>query len=215
LRGYRIELGEIESALAGAPRVKEAVVEVRQDGRGEKRLVAYVVSEGERAGGRELRRYLAERLPEYMAPSVYVEMDQLPLTANGKIDRRRLPEPEAESGESRYVEPGSEVERVVAEIWAEALGVERVGVEDDFFELGGHSLMAARVLARVMEAFHIEVPLREVYQRPTVANMARLIEATYDSQRDEMDELASVLDQLEGLAQEEVDALLRQMAVTG
>ena len=211
LRGYRIELGEIENALAGAPRVKEAVVEARQNKNGEKRLVAYVVSDGVRVESVELKGYLSERLPEYMVPGVYVELEELPVTANGKIDRRRLPEPEAD--ERQYVEPSGEVERAVAEIWAEALGVERVGAEDDFFELGGHSLMAARVISRVRERFRIEVPLRDVYQRPTVANMARLIEATSDGGRDEMGEMAMVLDQLEGLAQEEVDALLKQLAV--
>jgi acyl-CoA synthetase (AMP-forming)/AMP-acid ligase II/acyl carrier protein len=213
LRGYRIELGEIEKALAGHRRVKEAVVEARKDKSGEKRLVAYIVSDGAGIERGELRSYLAERLPEYMSPSAYVEMDELPVTANGKIDRKRLPEPEAD--ESRYVEPASEVERAVAEIWAEALGLERVGVEDDFFELGGHSLMAARVISRVRDRFRVDVPLRDVYQRPTVANMARLIEAIYDGQQDEMNEMARMLDQLEGLAQEEVDALLHQMAGMG
>ncbi len=118
-----------------------------------------------------LREYLNERVPEYMVPSAFVVLEELPLTANGKVDRAKLPAPERSRSElqSEYVEPGSEAEELLAGIWSEVLGVERVGVEDNFFELGGHSLLATQVVSRVREVFGVELALRRLFERPTVA----------------------------------------------
>ncbi|MBW8879249.1 MAG: amino acid adenylation domain-containing protein, partial [Acidobacteria bacterium] len=167
LRGFRIELGEIESQLRSQGVVKEAVVVAREDRPGDKRLVAYVVGREDLATER-LREYLASKLPEYMVPSAFVVLDWLPLTPSGKVDRRALPAPElGERGE--YVAPRTEVESRLCEIWEELLGVERVGIEDNFFDLGGHSLLATQVVSRVRAEVGVEVPLRTVFEHPTVA----------------------------------------------
>ncbi|MEW5928796.1 MAG: amino acid adenylation domain-containing protein, partial [Gemmatimonadota bacterium] len=178
VRGFRIEPGEIEAALREEPRVRQAVAVVRDAGTpGDRRLVAYVVAgEGEPVAAAELRGRLRERLPEHMVPGVLVFLDRLPLTANGKIDRRALPAPEHGSAEA-YAAPRTPTEETLAGIWAEVLGAGRVGVEDGFFELGGHSLLAMRVLSRVRQAFGTELPLRAVFEAPTVAALAARIEA--------------------------------------
>ncbi|MET0399178.1 MAG: amino acid adenylation domain-containing protein, partial [Longimicrobiaceae bacterium] len=179
VRGFRIELGEIETALAALPQVREAVVVVRDDApgaAGQKRLVAYLAAEpGEIASVAELRSRLAERLPEYMVPSAFVLLDRLPLSPNGKLDRRALPAPEAAAG-TEYVAPRTVVEELLCTIWEEVLGVERVGVDDDFFELGGHSMLAMDVAFRVQQACGVEVPLQELFVTPTVAALAELVE---------------------------------------
>ena len=146
VRGVRIEPGEVEAALREHGTVAEAVVMAREDEVGEKRLVAYVVGrDGEAVvSSSELRRHLQERLPEYLVPTVFVALAEIPLTANGKIDRRRLPAPAAAGREEEYAEPRTPVEELLAGVWAEVLRVERVGVRDDFFELGGHSLLGKR-----------------------------------------------------------------------
>ncbi len=170
IRGVRIETGEVEAVLARAPGVRQAVVVAREDAPGERRLVAYVVGEG--AAG--LRAFLRERLPEPMVPSAFVVLDALPLTATGKIDVRALPAPEAVEAEE-HTAPRTPGEEVLAEIWAGVLGVERVGVHDHFFERGGHSLLATRVVSRVREAFGVELPLRALFEHPTVAGLAAVL----------------------------------------
>ncbi|HEX2188234.1 MAG TPA: phosphopantetheine-binding protein, partial [Longimicrobiaceae bacterium] len=172
IRGFRIELGEIEARLAEHPGVREAVVLAREDVPGDRRLVAYVVGEVEADA---LRAHVRQGLPEYMVPSAFVVLDRLPLTANGKVDRRALPAPELASAEERYVAPRTPTEEVLAGIWAEVLGIERVGVEESFFDLGGHSLLATRVVSRVRELFSVELPLRALFEGPTVAEMARVL----------------------------------------
>ncbi|HLL47781.1 MAG TPA: condensation domain-containing protein, partial [Longimicrobiaceae bacterium] len=178
VRGFRIEPGEIEAALRKHPGVQDAVVTVREDAPGERRLVAYVApaagAHGEPAAA-ELREHLRESLPEYMVPAAFVTLPALPLTPNGKLDRRALPRPENGSGEV-YVAPRTATEEVLAGIWAEVLGIGRVGVEEGFFELGGHSLLATRVVSRVREALGVEVPLRTLFEAPTVAALAGRIE---------------------------------------
>jgi amino acid adenylation domain-containing protein len=186
IRGFRIEVGEIEAALGGHASVREAVVVAREDEPGDKRLVAYLVHEaGAVAPPRELRGFLQSRLPDYMVPSAFVVLDSLPLTPNGKVDRRALPSPskgtaEAEAG---AVEARTHVERRLAEMWAEVLRLERVGVEDNFFALGGHSLLAIRCLARVREEFEVEVPLRRLFETPTVAGLAACVEELRRSEK--------------------------------
>jgi amino acid adenylation domain-containing protein len=179
IRGFRIEPGEVEVALGQLAGVRQCVVAVREEvGGGGKRLVAYVVAEeGDEIGAAELRAALRERLPEYMVPSAFVLMDELPLNLNGKVDRKALPEPEAASASAdSYVAPRTPVEELVCELFAQVLGAGRVGVEDNFFELGGHSLMATHLVSRVRETFDVELPLRGLFESPTPASLALRLE---------------------------------------
>jgi amino acid adenylation domain-containing protein len=176
LRGFRIELGEIETALAELPGVDRALVLAREDAPGGGQLVAYVTaSPGERPQIETLRSSLRERLPEFMVPAFFLVLDELPLTTSGKVDRGALPRPEATAAGRPYVAPRSPEEETLVRIWAELLGTERVGVEDDFFELGGHSLIAAQVVSRVRERFGVELPLRRLFEAPTVAGLAEAV----------------------------------------
>ncbi|HET6976571.1 MAG TPA: amino acid adenylation domain-containing protein [Pyrinomonadaceae bacterium] len=179
LRGFRIELGEIEAALSGHPGVRENVVVVRQDVPGEKRLVAYLVATEEQSPAlAELRSFLREKLPEYMVPAAFVSMNALPLTANGKVDRQLLPEPAFNEREERDEEqPRTLVEEILAGVWAEVLGLDQAGLEENFFELGGHSLLAVQVASRVRTTMSFELPLRWVFEAPTVRTLAERIEA--------------------------------------
>ncbi len=176
VRGFRIEPGEIEAVLERHPAVRDAVVVAREDVPGERRLVAYFAAGGEPPAADELRRHLGEHLPDYMVPSAFVALDALPLTPSGKLDRRALPAPEGGPGDA-HVPPRSATERLLADAWAEVLGVERVGVHDNFFDLGGHSLLATRVVARVRETFRMELPLRALFEAPTVARLAERVAA--------------------------------------
>ncbi|HEV3051065.1 MAG TPA: amino acid adenylation domain-containing protein, partial [Longimicrobium sp.] len=172
IRGFRIELGEIEAALRQAPGVRDCTVIVREDETGDRRLVAYVVGE---AAAEALRDRLRQSLPEYMVPSAFVALDALPLTANGKLDRKALPAPEFASAEEGYVAPRTRVEEVLARIWAEVLGLERVSVEDSFFDLGGHSLLATRVVSRIREVFDLEMLPWALFEHRTIAGLARAL----------------------------------------
>ncbi|HEX9316331.1 MAG TPA: condensation domain-containing protein, partial [Actinomycetota bacterium] len=175
IRGFRVEPGEIEAALMGHPDVAEAVVVAREDAPGDKRLVAYLVAAPGSAEptAADLRAFLAEALPDYMVPSAFVVLDGLPLTPNGKLDRKALPVPGVDAAtHARYVAPRTEAEAVVAAIWAEVLGVERVGVEDNFFELGGDSILSIRVISRLRAAFAVEISPRALFTTPTVAGLA-------------------------------------------
>ncbi|HYO14676.1 MAG TPA: amino acid adenylation domain-containing protein [Thermoanaerobaculia bacterium] len=181
VRGYRIELGEIEVALCRDPGVREAVVLAREDTPGDQRLVAYVVPQGERTAGpspADLRDHLRRSLPEYMIPAGFVTLAELPVTANGKLDRRALPPPQwgtgTETGSAAALTP---VEEIVARLWAEVLGLPRVGPDDNFFELGGHSLSGTQVVSRLRQAFQVDLPLRALFAAPTVAGLAAEIEA--------------------------------------
>ncbi|MCA1566086.1 MAG: non-ribosomal peptide synthetase, partial [Acidobacteria bacterium] len=179
IRGFRIELGEIEVALSQHPSVSEVVVTAREDMPGDRRLVAYVVSDREPAPTTtELRSFLLERLPEYMIPPAFVLLGELPLTTNGKVDRKALPAPEQARPDVReaFVAPRTPLEQKLADIWCEVLGVERVGVHDDFFDLGGHSLLATQVISRVRETFQINLPLRVLFESPKVETLAGIIE---------------------------------------
>ncbi len=237
IRGFRIEPGEIEAALTAHPDVAAAAVVVREDRSGDRRLVAYVVpedrdtgdTERESGGGRErgrpgteadngdlrvraadLRTWLSARLPEYMLPSAIVTLDTLPLTPSGKLDRRALPAPEPGTASgATFVAPRDPVEAELARLWAEVLQVERVGVHETFFELGGHSLLAAQLVARVRDTFGVELPLRRLFETPTVAGLALLIAQARAEQTDDA-ELARLLAELEQLSDDDARSLLSQ-----
>jgi len=171
IRGFRIELGEIEARLGECEGVGEAVVVMAEDAVGDKRLVAYYTGAGEGIKAEILRRQLMERLPEYMVPVAYVRLERMPLTANGKLDRKGLPAPESEDyGVEEYEEPQGEREKLVAGLWAELLGVERVGRRDNFFALGGHSLLAVTLMER-MRRKGLRVDVRAIFTAPTVAGL--------------------------------------------
>jgi amino acid adenylation domain-containing protein len=175
IRGFRIEPGEIEAALRAHPQVGDAVVDARTDGAAGRRLVAYVIPrDGAAPSAAEMRDALAGRLPAHMVPSAFVVLDALPLTPNGKVDRRALPEPETEAGAGPA--PRTPTEEVLAGLWSEVLGIALPGRDDDFFHLGGHSLLATRLASRIRQAFAVEVPLRAVFEAPTLAAMAERVD---------------------------------------
>ncbi|HEX7239719.1 MAG TPA: amino acid adenylation domain-containing protein, partial [Longimicrobiaceae bacterium] len=217
VRGFRIEPGEVEAVLAAHPSVREAVVTAREDAPGERRLVGYVTGCGTGISTDDLRAHARERLPEHMVPSAFVVLEALPLTPGGKIDRRALPAPERGADPTAYVAPRTPVEEVLAEIVAEVLGLERVGVEDGFFDVGGHSLLATRVLARIRRAFGVDLPMRALFESPTVAGLAAWLaaEPAEVPVAGEVDGevLDAVLDRLEELSDEEVMRLLAEGAL--
>lgn len=180
IRGFRIELGEIEAALGQHPTVREAVVLAREDVPGQKRLVAYVVSKGETPGSyvADLRHFLQTRLPDYMIPSAFVWLKTLPLTSNGKVDRRALPAPTQIRLElaTANVAPRSPLEQTLVAIWSDILGLSSIGIDDDFFELGGHSLLATQLISRLRDAFQVELPLRYIFEARTIASLAEQLE---------------------------------------
>ncbi|MBW4597353.1 MAG: amino acid adenylation domain-containing protein [Brasilonema angustatum HA4187-MV1] len=178
IRGFRIELGEIEALLASHPAVWENVVMLREDEPGDKRLVAYVVPQIEQSPTvTELRHFLKAKLPEYMVPSAFVLLESLPLTPNGKVDRRALPKPELDSTLlEKFVAPRTPIEEMLAQIWAQVLKVEQIGIHNNFFELGGHSLLATQLVSRIRNIFKVELPLRSLFAAATVAQLAQKIE---------------------------------------
>ncbi|MDT4291637.1 amino acid adenylation domain-containing protein [Methylomonas sp. MO1] len=179
IRGFRIELGEIEAQLLKYADIKDAVVIAREDHPGDKRLVAYVVphavadTEAEQAIVEGLKARLKQQLPDYMVPSAFVVLDAMPLSANGKLDRKQLPAPDfSEQLKQAYVAPGTETEQVLAEIWQEVLGVDKVGIEDDFFELGGHSLLATQLAFSGERRLQQKFPVKMVFEHPTIVQQA-------------------------------------------
>jgi acyl-CoA synthetase (AMP-forming)/AMP-acid ligase II/acyl carrier protein len=194
IRGFRIELGEIETILSRHPAIRETVVVAREEVenpksetctqqsrsiQNPKSLAAYVVTNPEQAPTvSELRAFLKQKLPEYMVPSAFVFLDALPLTANGKIDRKALPLPDQRRLELQevYVAPRTPTEEMIAEIWAEVLKLDKVGIHDNFFELGGHSLLATQVISRLRDAFQLELPVRVLFERPTIEELALTVE---------------------------------------
>ncbi|WP_445299506.1 amino acid adenylation domain-containing protein [Microcoleus sp. B3-A4] len=179
IRGFRIEQGEVESTLLQHPTVRETTVIAREDIPGDKRLVAYVVPNPEQTPTiDELRRFLKQKLPDYMVPSAFVLLDALPLTPNGKVDRRALPAPDQSRPDQSvtFVAPRSPIEQQLVDIWAEVLRLEQVGIHDNFFELGGHSLLATQVISRLRQAFGVELPVRTLFEAPTVADLGTRLE---------------------------------------
>ncbi|WP_373564308.1 amino acid adenylation domain-containing protein [Myxococcus sp. CA039A] len=184
LRGFRIELGEVEVVLRALPGVRDAVAVVREDVPGDRRLVGYAVfQEGQRLEPSELRTQLQAKLPEYMVPSAFVSLPTLPLAPTGKVDRKALPVPRAEEARGGYMAPRTAMERVVAEVFGPLLGLERVGVEAHFFELGGHSLLATQAVSRLKEVIGRELPVRVLFESPTVAQLAEHLEDVLEDAR--------------------------------
>ena len=210
IRGFRIEPGEVEAALAAHPALAQVAVVARGES-SDKRLVAYVVAKpGQNATG--LREFLAATLPPHLVPAVFAELPEMPMTTSGKVDRKRLPEVgEVRPDAGEYVAPRGETETAVAELVAQNLGLERVGVTDDFFALGGHSLLAMRLVARVNERWECDVALREFLRTPTVAVLAAAVDAGRGSAQviTAAHEEELLLDRLDELSDEEVEALLR------
>jgi nonribosomal peptide synthetase DhbF len=177
IRGFRIEPGEIEAALLHRPEVVQAAVLAREDRPGDRRLVAYVIAaEGQSFDAAALRAHLAQTLPEYMVPSVIVRLAALPLTPNGKLDRQALPVPEISAG-AAYEPPRTAQQELLCAIFSETLSVERVGIDDNFFALGGHSLVATRLVSRIRRTLGVELPIRSVFEAPTVARLAERLRA--------------------------------------
>jgi amino acid adenylation domain-containing protein len=180
IRGFRIELGEIEAVLSQHPDVKECAVIAREADRGDdKQLVAYLAArDGAELSTAELRKLLLTHVPEYMVPAAFVYLPALPLSSNGKVDRKALPAPDLSSRSAGQVHtaPRTPAEEMLAAIWEDILKLDRVGVEDNFFELGGHSLLATRVVSRIRQAFHTDLPLRDLFEEPTVAGLAKRVE---------------------------------------
>jgi hypothetical protein len=204
LRGFRIELGEIEAVLGEHSMVRQAVVLAREDVAGDKRLVAYIVpAEVAGAATETLRAYVRERLPEYMLPSAYVMLEYLPLTPNGKVDRRALPAPEYDRSMlgGAFVAPRNSLEELMAEVWREVLKREQVSVHDNFFELGGHSLLAAQEVARLARLLKVELPLRRMFEAPTIAELAG--DVARMSERPGETALERILREVEALTDEE------------
>ncbi|MBF6651245.1 non-ribosomal peptide synthetase, partial [Methylobacter sp. BlB1] len=193
IRGFRIELGEIEARLADHPAVRETAVLAREDGAGGKRLVAYYTGADDLAVD-DLRAYLAEALPEYMVPAAFVQLAALPLTANGKLDRKALPAPDGDAYAARgYEAPQGETEQTLADIWQDLLGIEQVGRHDNFFELGGHSLLVVKLVLEIKQQFEVELVLHDVFMAPVLSFLAERIIDAQLAQFDE-DDLAQVME---------------------
>ena len=203
IRGFRIELEEVEGTLAQHPSVSEVVVIAREVLSSEKSLVAYLVTaENERPGASELRGFLTGRLPDYMIPAAFMWLDKIPLTPNGKLDRAALPSPDqVSSAQPSLVEPRTSVEEILVEIWSDVLRAEQVSVNANFFELGGHSLLATQLIARVQDAFSVKLPLRTIFEAPTVAGFASVI-SELKGERDAYEAAISHLPLIEPDAQE-------------
>jgi len=176
IRGYRMELGEIESVLNQSELVSQGVVLAKEDSSGGKRLVGYVVPQG-MFDKQAVQDYLDTKLPEYMVPATWVALERLPMTPNGKVDRKALPDPEGPSASGAYMAPRSETERMLAGIWQELLEVEKVGMTDDFFDLGGHSLLAIRLISAIRKAFGMELQINEVFNYPTIEGLGAYLDA--------------------------------------
>ncbi len=231
IRGYRVELGEIEAVLRQHASIREAIVLIREDTPEDKRLFAYIVPELDAPLAiHQLRQYLQKRLPHYMLPAAIVTLEQIPLSSNGKPDRRRLPAPEVDSSSltEHYVPPRTSIEETLTSIWAELLGIEHIGVYDNFFELGGHSLLATQVISRIKSVFQVELPVRSLFEQPSVAELAQTIAQIQDIRTETSfiptimasnnqnvatneQDAERLLEQLDTLSAEEVDALLISM----
>ena len=215
VRGYGVDLIEVENTLRSHPSVKEAVVVVRANESGEARLLGYFTVRGQtRPTVTELRRFLLEHLPDYMVPAAFVSLDVIPMTPNGKVDRRSLPVPDDSRPEldATFIAPETPLEEQLAKIWAQVLGLNRIGIHDNFFDLGGHSLAATRVVSQVIKEFQLELAPQAVFQAPTVAEMAAVITERQITLQREKD-LTRMIDELESLSEDQAQRLLDNQPV--
>ncbi len=212
IRGFRVEPAEITVALEQHARVRQSVTVPYADASGEKRIAAYLIAAGKAPSVSDLRSHLLTRLPDYMTPSAFVFVDAFPLTANGKVDVKALPPAEsADAGDTaQFTAPRTPAEEALAAIWREVLGAGNVSVTANFFELGGHSLMATQIISRVRNQFRVQMPLRTFLQTPTIAELAANIAQCPPIETEE-EEMARLLDQIEGLSDEEARQLLASM----
>jgi amino acid adenylation domain-containing protein len=210
IRGFRADLGEVEATLSDHPGVKAAAVIAKQDRSGDTRLSAYVVPNSHTTVTiTSLRNFLQQTLPDYMIPSAFITLDEMPLTATGKVDRLGLPDPDRSRPEldTSYTAPKTPIEKELAQIWAEVLALNRIGIHDNFFELGGHSLAATRVVSQVIKKYQLEIPLPALFQSPTVAQMAAVITENQANTLDEQ-EMDRILTELESLSDEQAEQCL-------
>jgi amino acid adenylation domain-containing protein len=221
IRGFRIELGEIEAVLSLHSALREVAVLAReepdnpkseiQNPKSDKWLVAYLVRSPGAVTVAELRTFLREKLPDYMIPSRFVFLDAMPLTSNGKVDRKALPEPDRDTSEpaAGYVAPGTVVEELIAEIWAEVLKLDKIGIHDNFFDLGGHSLKATQVMSRVREMFRMDLALRILFEAPTVAELASRVEQRL-ADAGELEEIGRHVAEVDSLSDDEIERQLER-----
>ncbi len=215
IRGIRIELGEIEAALQRHELVRQTIVVARADGPGDKRIVAYVVShDGAELDVDLLRGHLRNQLPDYMMPAAFVQLDALPISPNGKIDRGALPSPDAVAREKPFHGPRNPLEEVLAGFWADVLGLAQVDIHDDFFDLGGHSLLATQVVSRVRESFRVDLPLRRIFETPTVAELAESMLAD-EASGARVERTAEILLQVAAMSDDEVETMLGESGGAG
>lgn len=206
IRGYRIELGEIEAVLTTHLNIHEAIVIAGEDAVGDKRLVAYVVAKEFAPAVSDLRTFLKVKLPDYMVPSAFVFLKELPLTAHGKLDRKALPDPDYDQREltETFVAPRNAVEESIAAVWSEVLGKPQIGVHDNFFDLGGHSLKATQVVSRLRKKFRNHIPLRHIFEYPTIAEFAAVLGQQQEKEKD----IDRLLSEIETLTEEEAQKQL-------
>lgn len=212
IRGFRVELGEIESVLIQHAAVKEAIIVVREDTPGNKRLVAYVVADREnRPGAEGLRAYLKEKMPEYLVPSAYVIMDNLPLTPNGKVDRAALEVPSLPRVDidNDLVLARTPAEELVAQVWSSLLGVEKIGIYTNFFSIGGHSLLATQINFQLRKLFRIDLPLRSMFETPTIDGQVNAMARIWGG-RETVEEIAWTYMQIEQLSDSDVEKMLER-----
>jgi acyl carrier protein len=216
IRGYGVELAEVEKSLLEHEAIKEALLVSRRTALGKASLVAYFTSVTQPGPTvSELQRFLKQKLPDYMIPSIFVQLAALPLTATGKIERRMLPRfgNARPNLDTRFVAPTSPSEGELARIWSEVLSIDSVGIHDNFFDLGGHSLAATRIVSRVIQQFHLEIPLQSLFQSPTVGEMAAVI-AQHQGKRLSEAELNRMVGELESISDEEAERLLSNQGQT-
>ena len=208
IRGFRVEPAEIENVLKQHPAVQRSAIIPYDDEAGEKRLAAYVVATGN-PKVEQLREFLLQQLPQYMMPSAFVLLDALPITANGKIDVRALPSPEEQQGKQKrdYIAPRNPEEEKLVAIWSEVLKIEQISVHDNFFELGGHSLLATQIISRIRNQFRVQLPLHSFLETPTISNLAEKVSQCPAAESEE-EEMARLLQELEGISDEEAERIL-------
>ena len=206
IRGFRVEPAETESLLKKHPSVQEVAIIACADTSGDNQLAAYVVTR-KPATADELRQFLMQQVPDYMVPAAFMFLDRLPLTPNGKVDRRALPSPQEAKVEREFVGARNPEEEKLVAIWTEVLKLDRVSVLDSFFDLGGHSLLATQIISRIRNGFRVQLPLHSFLETPTIAAVAEKIRNSPVTETEE-DEIARLLQELEGLSEEEAERLL-------